>query len=59
MTDTEMAQDWLRYFERVPKMSTLIAVEKNDGRKILELVLQRLGSVSALDLIAKCRGDDW
>ena len=59
MNDTEKAQDWIRYFKVVPKLSTLRAVERNDGRETLQRVLKGLGLASPLDVIEKCTGDDW
>ena len=59
MKEAEKAQDWLRYFKVVPKMSTLKAVEKNDGRKVLEKVMGDLGLASPLDVVDKCTGDEW
>ena len=59
MTEQDKAQDWIRYFKVVPRMSTLRAVEKNDGRKTLENVLKGLGLGSHLEVIEACKGDDW
>ena len=59
MTESEKANDWARYFKVVPKLSTLKAVERNDGRSVLDRVLKLLGLASASDVIEKCTGDDW
>lgn len=58
MTESDKANDWVRYFKIVPKLSTLRAVEKNDGRNVLEKVLKQLGLASPLDVIRECKGDD-
>lgn len=59
MTESEKAHDWIRYFRTVPKMSSLRAVKRNDGPKVLERVIKELGLASPLDLIEACKGDDW
>jgi hypothetical protein len=58
VTDNEKASEWVRYFQNTsPKISTLIAVERNDGRKVLELTLQKLGLASASDVVKACKAD--
>ena len=59
MTESDKAQDWIRYFKTVPKMSTLIAVKKNDGPEVLRRVLTGLGLTSLSGLIEACKGDEW
>jgi hypothetical protein len=59
MTESEKASEWLRYFKVVPKMSTLRAVEKNSGEKVLERVMRDAGLASPLDVVRACTGDDW
>jgi len=59
VTDSEKVSEWVRFFQTTPKLSTLLAVERNDGRKVLELTLQRLGLVSASDVVKACKGDQW
>lgn len=57
--ESEIAQDWIRYFKVVPRMSTLRAVERNDGRKVLERVMRDLGLGSPLEVVEACKDDDW
>jgi hypothetical protein len=59
MTESEKVKDWQRYFSVVPKISTLMAIERNDGQKLLERFLREAGLVSALDVIKACKGDAW
>lgn len=59
MTESDKANDWVRYFKIVPKLSTLRAVQRNEGRSVLEKVLKALGLGSASDVIDACKGDDW
>lgn len=53
MTESEKADDWVRYFKAIQysRMGTLQAVLRNDGERVLDLVLKRLGLVSASDVV--------
>jgi hypothetical protein len=60
VTDNEKAFEWTRYFQICPRLTTLAAVQRNDGEKVLQLTLQKLGLVSALDVVKACKKDaEW
>lgn len=58
MTDSEKLGEWVRWYQSsTMKMNALQAVLKNDGQKMLERVMDRVGLASRLDVVNACRGD--
>ena len=58
MADQEKIADWVRYYNSsLLKMNALQAVLKNDGEKMLERVMQKLGLESPLDVVRACKDD--
>ena len=59
MTDLEKLHEWVRWYQVSHlKMNALQAVLKNDGEKMTDRVLQKLGLASPLDVVKACK-DDW
>ena len=58
MTDTEKIGEWIRHYEICHrKMNALAACLENDGERITNGVLKRLGLGSALDVVKACKDD--
>lgn len=58
MTDTEKIGEWTRYYGICRlKMNALAAVLENDGEIVLQGVLQKIGLVSASDVVKACLKD--
>lgn len=54
MTENERKMDWVRLYKSSPlkyNMNALISVFKNDGEKMLSLVLKELGLAMSVDLV--------
>lgn len=57
MNDTQKVSDWVRYYKTAPegyKPFALQAVLRNDGVKVLAMVLRSLGLESSVDMVR-----DW
>lgn len=58
MTTSEKVSEWIRHYEGCfRKMNALAAVLENDGEKMLQEVLKRLGLASASDVVKACKDD--
>ena len=59
MNETERVEEWTDHFKSCRlKMNALSAVLQNDGERMLQQVMKRLGLGSALDVVKACK-DDW
>lgn len=55
MNDTQKVEEWVRHYNAaVLKFNALRAVLENDGQKMLERVLKKLGLESASDVVTRC-----
>jgi hypothetical protein len=58
VTDSEKVSEWIRYHESCyRKMNALVACLEADGDKVTNLLLQKLGLASALDVVKNCQND--
>ena len=58
MTPTEQISEWERYYHSCHRrMNALAACLENDGSKVLEGLLKKLGLASASDVVKACKDD--
>ena len=58
MSDPEKVEEWTRWYKAsLLKMNALTAVLNNDGEQMLEKVLQKVGLVSASDVVKAAKDD--
>lgn len=58
MTDAEKITEWARHYEICHrKMNALAACLENDGERVANGLLKKLGLGSALDVVKACKDD--
>ena len=58
MTDTELISEWAKYYAVCyRKMNALAACLENNGERVTQGLLKKLGLGSALDVVKACKDD--